>query len=230
MIMNVSVIIPAFNEESSIGKVIHDIPRRLVNEVVVVNNNSSDNTEMEAIGAGATVLNEEIRGYGASCLKGIGYLKKGNTDIVVFLDGDYSDYPEEMELLLNPILEEDYDFVLGSRVKGRREAGSMPLHSRLGNILSGILINFFWNVKYTDLGPFRAIKFEKLLQLDVEDRWYGWTVEMQIKAAKQKLKILEVPVSYRRRIGKSKVSGTIKGSFMAGTIILKTIFVQIFKK
>jgi glycosyltransferase involved in cell wall biosynthesis len=228
--MNISVIIPAFNEESSIGKVIRDIPRQLVNEVVVVNNNSSDNTEKEAIRAGATVLREDIRGYGACCLKGIEYLETKNTDIVVFLDGDYSDYPEEMDLLLNPILNENYDFVPGSRVIGKREAGSMPFHSRLGNTLSGILINFFWHVKYTDLGPFRAIKFEKLLHLNMEDRWYGWTVEMQIKAAKQKLKIKEVPVSYRRRIGKSKVSGTIKGSFMAGAIILKTIFVQLFKE
>ncbi|HKB85197.1 MAG TPA: glycosyltransferase family 2 protein [Ignavibacteriaceae bacterium] len=226
--MNISVIIPAYNEESSIAKVIRSIPHELINEVVVVNNNSSDNTEAEAVEAGATVLNESIQGYGASCLRGIGYLKNKNTDIVVFLDGDYSDYPEEMHLLLKPILNDGYDFVLGSRILGNREAGSMPFHSRFGNIFSGYLINFFWRVKYTDLGPFRAIRFDKLLQLDMRDHWYGWTVEMQIKAIKYNLRIKEVPVSYRKRIGKSKVSGTIKGSFMAGTIILKTIFNELF--
>jgi hypothetical protein len=126
-------------------------------------------------------------------------------------------------------LEGNYDFVIGSRVTGNSESGSFPFHSRLGNILCGILINFFWKVKYTDLGPFRAIGFSKLLELNMEDLWYGWTVEMQIKAAKRKLRILEVPVSYRKRIGKSKVSGTVKGSVMAGTVILKTIFVQLFK-
>lgn len=227
--MNISVIIPAFNEETSIAKVISEIPGHLVNEVIVVNNNSSDDTERVSSDAGATVLNESIQGYGAACLRGIEYLKKRNPDIVVFLDGDYSDYPGEAELLVNPILNEGYDFVLGSRVLGRREPGSLPFHSIFGNTLSGILINLFWKVRYTDLGPFRAIKFEKLLGLNMKDQWYGWTVEMQIKAAKHNLKIKEVPVSYRRRIGKSKVSGTIKGSFMAGTIILKTIFVQLFK-
>jgi glycosyltransferase involved in cell wall biosynthesis len=227
--MNISVIIPAFNEESSIGKVIRDIPAYLVNEIVVVNNNSTDNTEEVAVKAGVTVLNEGIRGYGASCLKGIEYLKDKNPDVVVFLDGDYSDYPEEMNRLIDPILNEEYDLVLGSRVLGNREAGSMPFHSRLGNFLSGFLINLFWKVRYTDLGPFRAVKFEKLLNLNMEDLWYGWTVEMQIKAAKQRMKIKEIPVSYRKRIGKSKVSGTIKGSVLAGVIILKTIFVQLFK-
>lgn len=227
--MNISVIIPAFNEEHSIGKVIREIPDQLINEIVVVDNNSSDDTGNVSARAGATVLHESKQGYGAACLKGIEYLKNKNTDIVVFLDGDYSDFPSEMELLLNPILNKGYDFVLGSRIMGRRESGSLPPHSIFGNILSGILIRLFWKVKFTDLGPFRAIKFEKLLQLNMEDQWYGWTVEMQIKAAKQKLKIREVPVSYRKRIGKSKVSGTIRGSFMAGVIILKTIFIQLFR-
>ncbi len=227
--MNVSVIIPAYNEEESISRVIKDIPKDIVNSIIVVNNKSTDRTEEFAKNAGAFVLSENDKGYGASCLKGIDFLKDKNVDVVVFLDGDYSDYPEELVFLLNPILYEDCDFVLGSRIIGQREKGSMPFHSRFGNILSGILINLFWNFKYTDLGPFRAIKFDKLLQLKMEDRWFGWTVEMQIKAVKQKLKIKEVPVSYRKRIGKSKVSGTIKGSIMAGIIILKTIFVQLFK-
>jgi glycosyltransferase involved in cell wall biosynthesis len=227
--MNISVIIPAFNEESSIGKVIAEIPHQYVNEIIVVNNNSTDDTEKEAAAAGARVLNESRQGYGASCLKAIEYLKGNNPDIVVFLDGDYSDFPAEMERLLNPIMNDGYDFVLGSRILGSREPGSLPFHSVFGNILSGILINFFWRIKYTDLGPFRAIRFNKLLELGMEDPWYGWTVEMQIKAVKHKLKIKEVPVSYRKRIGKSKVTGTVKGSFMAGYIILKTIFVQLFK-
>jgi glycosyltransferase involved in cell wall biosynthesis len=227
--MNISVIIPAFNEEQSIAKVIHDIPADLVNEIVVVDNDSTDNTRSEAVRAGATVLKEKRRGYGAACLKGIDYLKNKGTDVVVFLDGDYSDYPEEIENLLIPILKGDHDFVIGSRVTGTRESGALPFHSRFGNALSGILINIIWNVRYTDLGPFRAIRFKDLLRLNMEDTWYGWTVEMQIKAAKQKLRIKEIPVSYRKRIGKSKVSGTVKGSFMAGTIILKTIFIQLFK-
>lgn len=227
--MNISVIIPAFNEEQSIAKVIHNIPGDLVNEVVVVDNNSTDNTESEAGKAGATVLKEKNRGYGAACLKGIEYLKSKGTDVVVFLDGDYSDYPEEMENLLIPIVKGDYDFVIGSRVTGTRESGALPFHSRFGNALSGMLINLIWNFRYTDLGPFRAIRFKELLRLNMEDPWYGWTVEMQIKAVKQKLRIKEIPVSYRKRIGKSKVSGTVKGSFMAGTIILKTIFTQLFK-
>lgn len=227
--MTISVIIPAYNEEESISKVIRALPDTLINEVVVVNNNSTDNTETEAVNAGATVLRESFRGYGAACLKGIEYLKPKSPDIVVFLDGDYSDYPEEIELLISPVLKDNYDFVIGSRVTGNSETGSFPFHSRLGNILSGILINLFWKVKYTDLGPFRAIRFNKLLELNMKDLWYGWTVEMQIKAAKHKLRIKEVPVSYRKRIGKSKVSGTVKGSVMAGTIILKTIFVQLFK-
>lgn len=227
--MNISVIIPAYNEGQSIAKVIDEIPASLVDEVVVVNNDSTDDTESEARKAGATVLTEKNRGYGAACFRGIEYLKSRGTNIVVFLDGDYSDYPEEMEHLLKPILKENYDFVIGSRVSGTRESGSMPFHSIFGNVLSGFLINLFWSVRYTDLGPFRAIRFKKLLDLNMEDRWYGWTVEMQIKAAKQKLRIKEVPVSYRKRIGKSKVSGTIKGSFMAGIIILKTIFSQLIK-
>lgn len=224
------VIIPALNEEESIAKVINEIPKNLINEVIVVDNNSIDNTSAEAFKAGATVLKEEIKGYGASCLKGIDYIKIKNTkpDIVVFLDGDYSDFPEEVKLLLDPIKKENYDFVLGSRVLGVREKGALPLQSRIGSILSGFLIRLFWKTKYTDLGPFRAIKFNKLLELKLSDPWYGWTVEMQVRAAKKKLKILEVPVSYRKRIGKSKVTGTLKGSILAGVVILSVIFKELF--
>lgn len=224
--MKVVVIIPAYNEEKSIAKVINDIPRELISEIIVVNNNSTDNTHSEAEQAGAVVIKESFQGYGASCLKGIEYAKTLNPDIAVFLDGDYSDDPNEITLLLKPVIEENFDFVLGSRVLGKREQGSFPFHARGGNYFAGVLMKYFWGVNYTDLGPFRAIKFDKLLNLKMKDQWFGWTVEMQIKAAKQNLRILEIPVSYRKRIGKSKVSGTMKGSVMAGTIILKTIFTE----
>ena len=228
--MKTAVIIPAFNEEQSISKVIDEIPKQLVEEIIVVNNNSTDRTGSIAEQAGATVLFESFKGYGASCLKGIEYIKSKPVDVVVFLDGDFSDYPGEIENLLAPIINDDYDFVLGSRVSGKREKGALPVQSRIGSIIAGFLIQLFWGVKFTDLGPFRAIKFEKLVSLGMNDKWFGWTVEMQIKAAKKYLKILEVPVSYRKRIGKSKVTGTVKGSVMAGVIILKTIFAELFKK
>ena len=227
--MNIGVIIPAFNEEQSIGKVVASIPGNVVNEIVVVNNNSIDNTSAEARNAGATVLNETFRGYGAACLNGIQYLQNKNIDIIVFMDGDYSDYPEEINLLVEPIINSQYDFVIGSRILGKREKGALPLQSRAGSIVAGLLIKLFWGQKYTDLGPFRAIRFNDLLKLKMKDKWYGWTVEMQIKAVKKKLRIKEVPVSYRKRIGKSKVTGTIKGTIMASTIILKTIFSELLQ-
>jgi glycosyltransferase involved in cell wall biosynthesis len=228
--MNIAVIIPAYNEELSIGRVVSSIPRNFINEIVVVNNNSSDNTAQKARDEGATVLAETFQGYGASCLKGIEYLKNKNIDIIIFMDGDYSDHAEELNLLIDPIRKENYDFVIGSRILGKREKGSLPLQSRIGSIISGFLIMFFWGTKYTDLGPFRAIKFDKLLQLNMKDKWYGWTVEMQIKALKNKLRVKEVPVSYRKRIGESKVTGTLKGTIMASFIILKTIFSEYFNE
>lgn len=225
-----AVIIPAYNEESSIAKVIFDIPKNIVDEVIVVNNNSTDNTAAAAGKAGATVLSETFQGYGAACLTGIEYCRNKNFDIIVFLDGDYSDYPEEIPQLLKPIVEDDFDFVIGSRVLGEREKGALPFQSQVGSIIAGVLINYFWKFKYSDLGPFRAIKFNKLLEMQMLDKWYGWTVEMQIKAAQNKYKIKEVPVKYRKRIGKSKVTGTIKGTVMASIIILSTIFKFAFKK
>jgi len=228
--MNSVVIIPAYNEEKSIAKVIGDIPKDVVSEVIVVNNNSNDNTEAIALNAGAKVLFEKQKGYGAACLKGIDYLKEHTPDIVVFLDGDYSDYPEEIIDLIKPIKYDDYDFVLGSRVIGEREKGALPVQSRIGSVIAGNLISLFWKVKYSDLGPFRAIKYNKLLELEMQDTWFGWTVEMQIRAAKKHYKILEIPVRYRKRIGKSKVTGTLKGTVMASVIIMKTIFSELFKK
>ena len=223
---NIIVIIPAFNEENSVGKVIADIPRDIVNEVIVVNNNSNDLTSLNAFNAGATVLDEPNQGYGNACLKGLAYLKelKNKPDIVIFLDADYSDYPEEIAQLIAPILNQDYDMVIGSRAIGNRESGSMMPQQIFGNWLATTLLNFFYKVNYTDLGPFRAIKYDKLLEIDMVDRNYGWTVEMQLKAAKQKFKTMEVPVKYRVRIGHSKVSGTIKGTIGAGYKIITTIF------
>jgi glycosyltransferase involved in cell wall biosynthesis len=228
--MNTVVIIPAYNEQDSIAKVIADIPKDLVSEIIVIDNNSNDRTSDKAKNAGATVLFEERKGYGAACLKGFEYLKSVNPDTVVFLDGDYSDYPEELTKLIEPIAEETYDFVLGSRVIGKREKGALPVQSRIGSFIAGFLIKLFWNVAFTDLGPFRAIRYSKLLELDMKDKWFGWTVEMQIKAAKRNLKTIEVPVSYRKRIGKSKVTGTVKGTVMASIIIMKTIFTELFNK
>ena len=227
--METFAIIPAYNEEESIGKVIRDIPGEIITEIIVVDNNSTDQTGKVANEAGATVLFESVKGYGAACLRGIEYLRNKKCDTVVFLDGDFSDYPEEIIDLVRPIENNQYDFVLGSRVLGTREKGSLRFQSRIGSLIAGFLMKLFWNVKYTDLGPFRAIKFNKLIELNMRDKWFGWTVEMQVKAAKKKFRILEIPVKYRKRIGKSKVTGTLKGTLMASIIILKTIFSELIK-
>jgi len=222
------VIIPAFNEGDSIVNVIHDIPKNLVSEIVVVNNASNDSTEINARNAGATVIREDRRGYGYACLKGIEYAASKNglerPDVVVFLDGDYSDYPNEMKELVKPILEEDYDLVIGSRMLGKREKGSMLPQAIIGNAVATTLIKWFYGAKYTDLGPFRAIEFDKLLELNMQDKTFGWTVEMQIKAVKKGLRYCEVPVSYRSRIGVSKITGTLTGTIRAGYKILLMIF------
>ena len=231
----IKVIIPAFNEQDSIANVIQDIPS-LVEEVIVVNNNSTDLTEVNAKHAGATVLTENRKGYGYACLKGMDYIASTSLsnplkkpDIIVFLDGDYSDYPEELTKIIAPIIEDNIDLVIGSRVKELREDGAMTPQQIFGNWLATKLMSIFFNAKFTDLGPFRAIKYEKLLALNMVDKTYGWTVEMQLKALKQKLSYTEVPVNYRNRIGVSKVSGTIKGSIFAGVKILSWIFKYSFK-
>ena len=221
----IKVIIPAFNEADSIGLVIQDIPD-LVEEVIVVSNNSTDQTEENARKAGASVLTETRKGYGNACLKGMDYVaaQQEKPDIIVFLDGDYSDYPEQLSAIIQPILQENIDFVIGARVDRLREEGSMTFPQIFGNWLATRLMRLFFGAKFTDLGPFRAIKYEKLLALKMEDKTYGWTVEMQLKAIKQKLSYVEVPVNYRNRIGVSKVSGTLKGAVMAGVKILGWIF------
>lgn len=220
---HILVIIPAFNEARSIDKVIAEIPE-FVREIVVVNNNSSDATSKVAAASGATVLDEPRQGYGYACLKGIEYAKTKHPDIIAFLDADYSDYPAEMSEVIRPIIEQNYDMVIGSRALGNKESGSMTPQQIFGNWLATTLIKWIYKVEYTDLGPFRAIKFDQLLALNMQDTTYGWTVEMQLKAAKQRLKVMEVPVNYRQRIGHSKVSGTLKGTVMAGYKILSWIF------
>jgi len=226
----IKVIIPAYNEEDSIAHVIHDIPS-IVNEIIVISNNSTDNTEENAKNAGATVLQENKKGYGYACLKGMDYISKQEVtpDIVVFLDGDYSDYPEQLTELIAPIVQDDIDFVIGSRVKKFREKGAVTPQQIFGNWLACFLMKLFFKAKFTDLGPFRAIKYHKLLALNMEDKTYGWTVEMQLKALKQQLSYVETPVKYRNRIGVSKVSGTVKGSIFAGIKILSWIFKYSFK-
>ena len=230
MTKTITVIIPAYNEESSIGNVIRDLPG-FVHEIIVVNNNSTDATEKYAKDAGATVLTELKAGYGNACLKGIEHIKQQQktTDIVVFLDGDYSDYPEELTKIIAPIIENDIDFVVGNRVKKFREKGAMQPQQIFGNGLATFLMRVFFKSKFTDLGPFRAIKFDTLMSLKMEDPTYGWTVEMQLKILKQQFTYKEIPVRYRNRIGVSKVSGTVKGSIFAGIKILTWIIKYSFK-
>jgi glycosyltransferase involved in cell wall biosynthesis len=216
----ISVIIPALNEEAAIGRVIAAIPP-WVDEVIVADNGSTDRTGEVAAGLGTRVVQEPRRGYGSACLAGLAAV--ASPDIVVFLDGDYSDYPEEMDRLVDPIIRGGADLVIGSRVLGQRERGALTPQARFGNWLACFLIRLIWKVRYTDLGPFRAVRYPALQALHMQDRDYGWTVEMQIKAAARGLRVLEAPVRYRKRLGQSKISGTIRGIVGAGTKILATI-------
>ena len=226
----VKVIIPAYNEAPAISKVIGDIPN-FVQEIIVVDNGSTDPTSEVAKRAGATVLIEPNKGYGFACLKGIEYIQNSNqkTDIIVFIDGDYSDYPQQMSEIIAPILNQNIDFVLGSRKKNLSGKGAMLPQQRFGNWLATNLMRLFFDSKFTDLGPFRAIKYQVLKQLSMKDKTYGWTVEMQLKILKQNFTYMEVPVKYRNRIGVSKVSGTLKGTIFAGVKILTWIFKYSFK-
>ena len=220
------VIIPAFNEENAVGKVVKAIPKDWVEEIVVVNNNSTDKTREAAEQEGALVLDQPIKGYGNACLKGIEYVKskQQKPEIIVFLDADFSDFPEQLPEVVRPILENKMDMVIGSRALGEREGGSMTIPQVFGNWLATRLIKLFYGYHFTDLGPFRAIRWDSLMELNMQDRTFGWTVEMQVKAAKMKFSCTEVPMAYRNRIGKSKVSGTLYGTVMAGYKILYTIF------
>lgn len=227
----IKVIIPAFNEEKSIAKVIDEIPS-IVQEVVVVNNCSTDQTALVAKKAGATVLIENNKGYGYACLKGIEYLAKKNhpPDIVVFLDGDFSDFPQELIKVVQPIIAQEVDFVVGARVKTLRETGSLTPQQIFGNWLACFLMKLLYKSSFTDLGPFRAIRWETLEKLKMSDKTYGWTVEMQLKILREKIPYQEVPVSYKRRIGVSKVSGTVKGTIFAGMKIIGWIFKHYLEK
>ena len=218
----ISVIIPAYNEENSIGRVLNDLPQDKLKEIIVVNNASTDNTAEVARINGAKVVEESCRGYGAACLRGISEVS--SSDIVVFVDGDYSDYPEELDQLIKPITENRADFVLGSRMIYPESREALLPQARYGNKLATFLIYIFFGYRFTDLGPFRAIRFDSLKQINMVDTDFGWTVEMQIKAIKNNLRIEEIPVHYRKRIGISKITGTISGTFKAGVKIIYTIF------
>lgn len=218
--LSIGVVIPAQNEERAIGLVIESIPD-WVDTIVVADNGSIDATAEISRAAGAVVVHEDRFGYGAACLAGMYALPR--VDVVVFVDGDFSDYPEDMADLVAPIANDGYDFVVGSRALGAAEPGSLTIPQRFGNWLATRLMALIWRADFTDLGPFRAITSRALESLEMKDRDFGWTVEMQIKAAREGLKCREVPVRYRRRIGVSKVSGTVKGTIMAGTKILAVI-------
>jgi glycosyltransferase involved in cell wall biosynthesis len=224
----IDVIIPAYNEEESIALVVNEIPPSWVRDIIVCNNNSKDNTAEVARNAGAVVVDQPRPGYGSACLKGMEYIAARplaeHPDIVVFLDGDHSDYPEQLPDLIAPILNDEADMVIGSRALGDLEPGSMQPQQIFGNWLATSLIKLIYRTTFTDLGPFRAIRYDHLLALKMSDPDFGWTVEMQVKAAKARIRCVEVPVRYRNRIGVSKVSGTVRGTILAGPKILWTIF------
>ncbi len=230
----IAVLIPAFNEEDALPFVLATIPKQWVQQIIVCDNGSTDRTAEVARLMNATVVQAKQRGYGSACLAGMAYLKQQPLDaqpeVVVFLDADYADDPNELPKVAGPVLDGTQDLVIGSRLLGEREPGAMSLPQRFGNWLAPLLIRLFFGQRFTDLGPFRAIRWDCLQQLDMRDSDYGWTVEMQIKAALQRLRCAEVPVNYRRRVaGRSKVSGTVKGVVLAGTKILSLIFWHYFQ-
>ena len=226
----IKVIIPAYNEEKAIANVINEVPD-YVSEIIVISNKSTDNTITVAQNAGATVLSENRKGYGYACLKGLEYIAQQDVKptIVVFLDGDYSDYPEELTKLIDPICNNTVDFVIGARIPELRESGAMTPQQIFGNKLATVLMKLFFGSKFTDLGPFRAIKYNTLVDLSMQDKTYGWTVEMQLKVLRKRISYTEIAVRYKNRIGVSKVSGTVKGTIMAGIKIIGWIFKYAFK-
>jgi glycosyltransferase involved in cell wall biosynthesis len=220
---DIRIVIPALDEESALPLVLDAIPKDWVREVVVVDNGSVDRTAAVAREKGATVLDEPRRGYGRACQRGIAYLAGTPCRVLVILDADFSDHPEQLPRIVEPILDGRADFVIGSRTLGRAEPGALLPQARFGNWLAGVLIWLFFGRRFTDMGPFRALDFAKLLGLGLEDPTYGWNVEMQMKALRRHLRILEVPVDYRCRTGKSKITGTVRGTIAAGWRIITTI-------
>ena len=225
----VSVIIPALNEEKSIGSVLNAIPRQLVSEIIVVDNGSTDRTAEIARHCGARVVSQPERGYGAACLAGIAKIS-ADCEIVAFVDADFSDFPEDLEKLLQPLHENTAEMVIGTRTTTSESRLALTPQQRYGNWLATTLVRAFFGHRYTDLGPFRAIRRDALERLRMIDRNYGWTIEMQIKAVRQNLLIAEIPVRYRIRIGRSKISGTVKGTILAGAKIIYTIFKYVLKR
>jgi glycosyltransferase involved in cell wall biosynthesis len=221
---DIIIIIPVLNEEEAIEKVLQEIPWTKVKEIVVVDNGSTDKTSEVAKKGGATVLFEPRRGYGSACLAGMKYIANSPPEIVVFMDGDYSDNPENLGRIVNPILKENFDIVIGSRISGPRQTGALPIHSVIANKLFAKLVRLIYGFKLTDIGPFRAIRYNSLVTLQMEDRGYGFPIEMVIKAAKKKLRILELPLGYRKRIGTSKITGNFSSSVKAGIKIFYIIF------
>lgn len=217
------VIIPALNESQSIAKVIADIPIQFTENIVVVDNCSTDNTALIAEQSGAKVVRARKKGYGYACLEGIKFARKMKPDVFIFLDGDYSDFPADMTAIVDHLAVNNLDMVLGSRTSGLADHGSLLPQARIGNWVATNILSIFYDHSFTDLGPFRAIRASALEKLNMQDENFGWTMEMQIKALNCQLKIGEVPVRYRKRTGKSKISGTLKGSVLAGFKILSTI-------
>ncbi len=226
----IDVLIPALNEERSLPLVLSAIPEHWVRRVVVVDNGSTDRTAFVAREHGALVVDEPVRGYGAACLAGLAFMSQDPPDIVVFLDADFSDYPEELPRVVQPILDGSADLVIGSRTLGARDRGALLPQALFGNWLACTLVEIMYGYRFSDLGPFRAVRWPALVEIGMRDRDFGWTVEMQVKAAQRKMAAVEVPVSYRKRIGVSKVTGTVRGSVMAGYKILSTIFLQYLEK
>jgi glycosyltransferase involved in cell wall biosynthesis len=226
----VDVVIPAYNEEASIGLVLTDLPHPPVHRVVVADNNSSDDTKRVAARGGAVVVPASRQGYGSACLAGLDYLRRNDpAEIVVFIDADYSDHPEELPRIIAPILTGDADLVIGSRTLGERERGALLPQARMGNLVACLLMRLLYGHRFTDLGPFRAIRWQSLERLAMEDPDFGWTAEMQVKALRHGLRCIDVPVSYRRRVGVSKITGTLAGTLRAGHKILWTIFKYAFQ-
>ena len=226
--MKISVIIPAYNEEQAIGEVVRAVPMDGIHEIVVVDNGSIDDTATQATIAGARVVFESRPGYGSACLAGV--QAAADADVLVFLDGDRSDDPCQLETVAGPVLEDRADLVIGSRIQGVLEKGAMPLHGRLGNRFIVFLLRLLYGVNITDMGSFRAIRSQTLFDLKMEQMTYGWPVEMVVKAARQGLRIHSVPINYRRRIGKSKVTGTIRGTILATYYMFMVPLKYLFRK